>query len=82
MRLERPEPHVRGGCQGQSPPTFPRDVWGKKGSADANGLHVLVHRLRKELKEAGFDPWFIEKRRKAIRLALREVEIVGASSAD
>lgn len=59
-----------------------RDVWGKKGSADANGLHVLVHRLRKELKEAGFDPWFIEKRRKAIRLALREVEIVGASSAD
>jgi hypothetical protein len=29
MRLERPEPHVRGGSQGQSPPTFPRDVWGK-----------------------------------------------------
>ena len=52
-----------------------RDIWGRRGSADANSLHVLVHRLRKELKKAGFDPWFIEKRRKAIRIALRDVQI-------
>lgn len=50
-----------------------RDIWGKKGTTDANSLHVLVHRLRKEIKKAGFDPWFIEKRRKAIRVALTDV---------
>jgi pSer/pThr/pTyr-binding forkhead associated (FHA) protein len=50
-------------------------VWGRRGTSDANSLHVLVHRLRKELKKAGFDPWFIEKRRKAIRLALRDVTV-------
>jgi hypothetical protein len=50
-----------------------RDIWGKKGTSDANSLHVLVHRLRKEIKKAGFDPWFIEKRRKAIRVALQDV---------
>ena len=52
-----------------------RDIWGKRGSSDANSLHVLVHRLRKELKKAGFDPWFIEKRRKAIRIALTDVSV-------
>jgi hypothetical protein len=52
-----------------------RGIWGRRGSADANSLHVLVHRLRKELKTAGFDPWFIEKRRKAIRIALRDVRV-------
>lgn len=51
-------------------------VWGKRGTADANSLHVLVHRLRKELKKAGFDPWFIEKRRKAIRIALQHVNLL------
>lgn len=50
-----------------------RDIWGKRGVTDANSLHVLVHRLRKEIKAAGFDPWFIEKRRKAIRLALTDI---------
>lgn len=50
-------------------------VWGRRGGADGNSLHVLVHRLRKELKEAGFDPWFLEKRRKAIRVALRDVQV-------
>lgn len=50
-------------------------IWGRRGTADANSLHVLVHRLRKELKHAGFDPWFIEKRRKAIRLSLDDVVI-------
>jgi pSer/pThr/pTyr-binding forkhead associated (FHA) protein len=52
-----------------------RDIWGKKGTGDANSLHVLVHRLRKEIRKAGFDPWFIEKRRRAIRIALTDLEV-------
>lgn len=47
-------------------------IWGKRADQDANSLHVLVYRLRSELKKAGFDPWFIEKRRKAIRARVRE----------
>lgn len=53
-----------------------RDIWGKRGSGDANSLHVLVHRLRKEIKQAGFDPWFIEKRRRAIRVALTDLQVL------
>ena len=50
-------------------------IWGKKEDFDANLLHVLVYRLRKDLKKAGLDPWFIEKRRGAIRARLAVVEI-------
>ena len=49
-------------------------IWGRRTDQDANSLHVLVYRLRSELKKSGFDPWFIEKRRKAIRVRVREVE--------
>lgn len=42
-------------------------VWGK-GQKAANHLNVLVHRLRGQLQEEGFDPWFVEKRRGAIRI--------------
>lgn len=51
-------------------------VWGKGGPADSNNLHVLVYRLRKELKRAGFDPWFIEKRRRALRVRIKDVNLV------
>lgn len=47
-------------------------VWGR-GQKDLNSLNVLVHRLRGHLSEEGFDPWFIEKRRGAIRVRLRDV---------
>jgi hypothetical protein len=50
-------------------------IWGRKGTSDANALHVLTHRLRKELKKAGFDPWFIEKRRRALRIRVKDVVI-------
>lgn len=50
-------------------------IWGRKGTADANALHVLTHRLRKELKKGGFDPWFIEKRRRALRIRVKDVSI-------
>ena len=50
-------------------------IWGRKGTSDANALHVLTHRLRKELKKSGFDPWFIEKRRRALRIRVKDVTI-------
>ncbi len=49
-------------------------VWGRGGeSGDPNKLNVLVHRLRKELKLAGFDPWFIERKRRHLRIRVAEV---------
>lgn len=49
-------------------------VWGRAGLPDgANRLKVLVHRLRAEIRRAGFDPWFIERRRRFIRVRVREV---------
>lgn len=49
-------------------------IWGRsQASRDVNGLHVLLHRIRKELAEAGFDPWFIEKRRKCVRARFSKV---------
>ncbi len=49
-------------------------IWGRNAPA-ANSLHVLVYRMRKQIKKAGFDPWFIEKKRRAIRVRLKDVEI-------
>jgi pSer/pThr/pTyr-binding forkhead associated (FHA) protein len=48
-------------------------VWGRHG--DANKLHVLLHRLRADVKEAGLDPWFIEKKQRFVRIRVAEVEI-------
>lgn len=67
--LPRPE---RGWC---SDADVSVGIWGKRGTADANALHVLTHRLRRELKKAGFDPWFIEKRRRALRVRVKSVEV-------
>ena len=50
-------------------------IWGRVPDLDTNNLHVLVYRLRKEIERAGFDPWFIEKRRRAIRARLRDVRV-------
>jgi len=49
-------------------------IWGRD-AKDENKLHVLVYRLRNEVKNAGFDPWFIEKRRRYIRARLAEARI-------
>lgn len=48
-------------------------IWGRGG--DDNKLHVLIHRLRAELKKAGFDPWFIEKRHRYLRVRVSEVAV-------
>lgn len=51
-------------------------VWGRERlRLEQNNYHVLVCRLRKELKDAGFDAWFIEKKRKHIRARLDQVAI-------
>lgn len=49
-------------------------IWGRA-NADANKLHVLIHRLRKAVEGAGFDPWFVEKRQWGVRARLRHVKV-------
>ncbi len=49
-------------------------VWGRGG--DDNKMHVLIHRLRAEIRKAGFDPWFIEKRHRFIRVRCQEVALL------
>ena len=48
-------------------------IWGRHG--DENKLNVLLHRLRAELRGAGFDPWFIEKKQRYVRLRVSEVTL-------
>lgn len=48
-------------------------IWGRKG--DENKLNVLLHRLRTDLRAAGLDPWFIEKKQRFLRVRLAEVDI-------
>lgn len=48
-------------------------IWGKQG--DDNKMHVLIYRLRGELKKAGFDPWFIEKRQRFVRARAVEINV-------
>jgi hypothetical protein len=48
-------------------------IWGKHG--DDNKMHVLIYRLRGELKKAGFDPWFIEKRQRFVRARAVEISL-------
>ncbi len=48
-------------------------VWGKDGPS--RQLKVLVCRLRQEIRAGGLDPWFIEKRRGALRI--RVVDVMG-----
>ncbi len=51
-------------------------VWGRSAlTAGGNRLKVLVHRVRKELKEDGFEPWCIEKRSGLIRGRFEVVEL-------
>lgn len=53
-------------------------VWGRAALRQAASTwSVLLHRLRKELEEDGFDPSFLEKRRGATRLRLDRIELQG-----
>ena len=51
-------------------------LWGRAAVAGgANRLKVLLHRLRKELDAAGFDPWCVEKRRGYVRMRAAAVVV-------
>ena len=49
-------------------------IWGRN-VPTGNSLHVLIHRLRSQVKKAGFDPWFVEKRRGVMRVRLVDVVV-------
>lgn len=66
--------HQRGWCEDDE---LAAAIWGRPAPDRAmSRLSVLVHRVRREFDGAGFDPWFIEKRRGAIRLRLERVLVV------
>ncbi|MES2638130.1 MAG: FHA domain-containing protein [Myxococcota bacterium] len=49
-------------------------VWGREAQRmDSNNLNVLLHRLRRELLEVGFDASFLERRNHAVRVRLVHV---------
>ncbi len=51
-------------------------IWGREGATmDVNGLHVLLHRVRREVEKAVFDPAFLEKRNRGLRVALLDVSV-------
>lgn len=51
-------------------------IWGREGiNVSPNNLHVLIHRVRRDLEAAGFDAGFLEKRRGATRLTLADVQL-------
>ncbi|MFT5686835.1 MAG: hypothetical protein ACI8RZ_007792 [Myxococcota bacterium] len=50
-------------------------IWGK-GTRSTSKLAVLIHRVRKEITQAGFDHRFLEKQRKVLRARLVDVVIL------
>ena len=51
-------------------------IWGRDGvGASPNTLHVLLHRVRRDIETAGFDCGFIEKRRGATRITLADLRL-------
>lgn len=51
-------------------------VWGRNWKSHAGShLHVLIHRLRNQLKGSQIDPWFIEKKRRHVRIRVDEIVI-------
>jgi len=72
-RGERVLPPMAGWCHDEDVLV---GVWGRQGlKGAASKYSVLLHRVRKELEAAGFDPWCIEKRRGATRLQVASVEL-------
>jgi hypothetical protein len=51
-------------------------VWGHGASVGHSGnLNVLLFRVRREFAAAGFDPWFIETRRRHVRARVESVDV-------
>lgn len=56
-----------------------QDVWGRGGGGTAANLRVLLCRLRRDLKDAGFDPWFLEHRAAHLRVRVDEARLEGGA---
>ncbi len=51
-------------------------IWGKTAASEqTNNLSVLLCRTRGELRKVGFDPWFIERRKRNIRARVAEARL-------
>jgi hypothetical protein len=69
---EKPDKE-RGWCQDQE---IACGVWGRNWQKQIKShLHVLVHRIRKDIKAAGLDPWCIEKKRCHTRATVLEAMV-------
>lgn len=52
-------------------------VWGRSHHDQGrNNLNVLVHRIRKQVEDAGLDRWIVERRTGQLRLSVRRVVLV------
>lgn len=55
-------------------------VWGFRGrERRRNALHVLIHRVRAQLRDGGFDHWCVEKRDGFTRIRVNAVRFEGES---
>ena len=51
-------------------------IWGRtEGDRQLRNLNVLVWRVRRALEDAAFDPWFLEKVNRRLRVRLAEVKV-------
>lgn len=51
-------------------------IWGRtEGDRQLRNLNVLVWRVRRALEDAGFDPWFLEKVNRRLRVRLADVKV-------
>jgi len=66
-------PNAEGWCNDQDVGV---SVWGRNWHEQtSNNLHVILHRLRKQIKNDGLDPWCIEKKRGKMRLRIQDVQL-------
>ena len=53
-----------------------KGIWGRtSASGQLNNLNVLLCRVRAELRKAGFDPWFVERDNRFLRVRVRSAEV-------
>jgi hypothetical protein len=63
-------------CGWLSDPDLAVGIWGRsEGERQEANLNVLIWRVRRELQAAGFDPWWVEKRRKHTRVRLEVASV-------
>ncbi len=72
-RAARVVPALAGWCHDED---LMVGIWGREVLHGAPSRYsVLLHRVRKDLESAGFDPWCLEKRRGATRLLIDDLRL-------